>query len=108
MLQLISPGGYKKDLVLYFSSCTFHFILGFVLGKQLDRFNAFISNRFKLTALSATALHLFLMISVFFVIEIYISPMFVQGWQKTTPGFIFAFTFFTSQKHLNHNLESLL
>lgn len=100
--------GYRKNFASYFGSCFIHLVLGIALGKYIDEFSIKFAERFKLSQVVYTIFQMFVMICVLFLIERYISFYFADEWQRTTPGIIFSFAFFVSQKRLTQNLENLL
>lgn len=100
--------GYRKNIVLYFGSCFIHLILGIVLGKHIDQLCEQIAGRLRLPLIVYVFMQMVVMVTVLYLIEKHVSFYFADEWQRTTPGVLFSFSFFVSQKRLTSNLESLL
>ena len=87
---------YNKSIYSYFGINLIYAALGIVIGTIAKRVGVALNKDKNLTVLSL-GINTLIAISIFYIIEQWISYEFVQTWQSTTPGIMFITLYFAVQ-----------
>lgn len=96
-----------NQLSPYYPESGLHIITGIVLGLLIENVCKKIQSMFKLSPLLMVVIQLFMIVTILFTIETYISQTFGYEWQNNTYGLIFVALFFNLQANLINNINAL-
>lgn len=83
-----------------------HIAVGIGLGLLIENVCKKIQLNYKLSPLTMVIMQLFMIVTILYIVQSYISHSFAIDWQRITPGFIFVSLFFNLQTTLINNINS--
>lgn len=91
------------DSLIYYSECFSYATVGAILGLTIDILSAKLQLKYDIRPGLMWLIQMFVLITVLYIVETFISRQFAQDWQSTTKGLFFVFLYFGLQNNLYQN-----
>ena len=99
---------YRDGFLDYYMVTILYVIPAIILGTMCEKCIEYVQQTYNLTPVVAFILHVLLLITILYIVEIHISTTFGENWQAITPGIFFVSIFFDLQVSLYKNMDKII